>query len=71
MQNVGCLPLAIRLASAQARVGTASPVEFLAALKRAVPPSTMASCSSTTRRPNAGLQSSGNVQGRGHRTWRY
>ena len=31
MQNVGCLPLAIRLASAQARVGTASPVEFLAA----------------------------------------
>jgi hypothetical protein len=32
MRNVGCLPLAIRLASAQARVyGTASPAEFLAA----------------------------------------
>jgi tetratricopeptide (TPR) repeat protein len=36
---VGCLPLAIGLASAHARVhGTASPAEFLAALKRVAPP---------------------------------
>ena len=39
MRNVGCLPLAIGLASAHARVhGTASPGEFLAALKRVAPP---------------------------------
>jgi hypothetical protein len=39
VRNVGCLPLAIGLASAHARVhGTASPGEFLAALKRVAPP---------------------------------
>jgi hypothetical protein len=39
VRYVGCLPLALGLASAHARVhGTPSPTEFLAALKRAVPP---------------------------------
>jgi hypothetical protein len=39
VRYLGCLPLAIWLASAHARVhGTASPAEFLAVLKRAVPP---------------------------------
>jgi hypothetical protein len=39
VRYVGCLLLALGLASAHARVhGTASPAEFLAALKRAVPP---------------------------------
>ncbi len=39
VRYLGCLPLAIGLASAHARVhGTASPAEFLAALKCAVPP---------------------------------
>jgi hypothetical protein len=39
VRYVGCLPLALGLASAHARVhGTASPAEFLVALKRAVPP---------------------------------
>ena len=39
VRYVGCLPLALGLASAHARVhGTASPAEFLAALKRVAPP---------------------------------
>jgi len=37
VRYVGCLPLAIGLASAHAH-GTASPAEFLAALKRVAPP---------------------------------
>jgi hypothetical protein len=39
VRYLGCLPLTIGLVSAHARVhGTATPDEFLAALKRAVPP---------------------------------
>ncbi len=39
VRYVGCLPLALGLASAHARVhGTRSPTEFMAALKRAVQP---------------------------------
>jgi hypothetical protein len=38
VRYVGCLPLALGLASAHARIhGTATPAEFLAALKRAAP----------------------------------
>ena len=76
VRYLGCLPLAIGLASAHAGVhGTARPGEFLAALKRVAPPrimGSMASCSSTTQRLSAGLWSSVKAAASGcaHRTWR-
>jgi hypothetical protein len=61
VRYVGCLPLALGLASAHARVhGTRSPTEFLArssvlCSRRSSKSGPKSSCSSTTQRLSAGL----------------